>query len=260
MPWLRKIHKWASVLVGLQFLLWLLSGVYFNVMDHTEAAGNTYKSHTHQSNSVSREQLVELKSVLTTFQASNSIEQTFLLGKPYYLLTHEANLYKNFKHSYTLVDAYSGKQVKINSDFAKVLAGQSYNGPGKASAIKLLNPPIEDFPKEKNSAWQVNFSDDINTSVYVESGSGRIVGHSDDHKRLADIFFMLHFMDYGNEGSFNNPQIIIFAFITLWLSLTGLIWTIDLGIRGQYKIKFFAKKQGVKLFDKHQKSMGEVTL
>ncbi|GAA5135814.1 2Fe-2S iron-sulfur cluster binding domain-containing protein [Thalassotalea piscium] len=260
MPWIRKIHKWASVVVGIQFLLWLLSGIYFNVMDHTKAAGNTYKSHTHQKSSVSQAQLVELKTVLATFKASNSIEQTFLLGKPYYLLTHEPNLYKNFKHNYTLVDAYSGEQVNINSDFAKALAINSYSGPGKTTKIKLVNPPIDDFPKEKNAAWQVDFSDDINTSVYVELGSGRIVGHSDEHKRLADIFFMIHFMDYANEGSFNSLLMIMFAFITLWLSLTGLIWTIDLGLRGQYQIKFFAKKQGVRLFDKHQKSMGEVTL
>lgn len=260
MPWLRKIHKWASVIVGIQFLLWLLSGIYFNWMDHTQASGDTYTSHAHQSNVIERNRLVELKGVLASFPPSNSIEQINLLGKPYYLLTHEQSLYKNFKNSYTLVDAYLGTQVSIDNNLAKALAKQSYNGPGDEYSIKLLTPPIEDFPKEKNAAWQVNFSDEINTSVYIESGSGRIIGHSDDHKRLADIFFMLHFMDYGNEGSFNNIQIILFAFITLWLSLTGLIWTIDLGLRGQYQIKFFAKKQGVKLFDKHQKGMGEVIL
>jgi len=260
MPWIRKIHKWASVIIGIQFLLWLLSGIYFNLMDHTKAAGHTFRSHTHHQAEVINNELVELKYVATQFKPSISITPTYLLGQPYYLLTHEKGLYKGFKNHYTLVDAYTGEQVKIDSDFASKLAKQSYSGPSDISSIKLMQPPIEDFPKQKNASWRINFVNDINTSVYIEAESGRLVGHSDDDKRFADIFFMLHFMDYGNEGSFNNIQIILFAFITLWLSLTGLIWTIDLGLRGQYQIKFFAKHQGVKLFDKNQKSMGTVTL
>ncbi len=260
MPWLRKIHKWASVIVGVQFLLWLLSGIYFNIMDNTEAAGHTYLSHEHQEINIDSKRLVEPRDVLNGFKASISITPTYLLGEPYYLLTHKKGLYKNFENRYTLVDAYTGAQVSIDKAFAGKLAKLSYSGPGEISSIKFLQRPLDDFSKQKNSTWQVNFSNDINTSIYIESESGRLVGHSDDHKRFADIFFMLHFMDYGNEGSFNNIQIILFAFVTLWLSLTGLIWTVDLGLRGQYKIKFFAKQQKIKLFDKHQKSMGYIKL
>jgi len=253
---LKKIHKWASVIIGLQFLLWLLSGLYFNLMDHKEAKGHTYQNHSNLKIKVNNEQLVDFKEVLEKFNPSVLLEITHLLEKPYYLLTHKKGLYRSFENHYTLVDAYTGEEVIIDRAYAEKLAKYSYIGPGKISAIKLSQPPLDGFPKYKNASWQIDFSDDINTSVYVEAGSGQIVGHSDDHKRLADIFFMLHFMDYASEGSFNNIQIILFAFITLWLSLTGLIWTIELGINGQFKVKFFTKNQGVKLSDKHQKNLG----
>jgi ferredoxin len=257
---IKKIHKWASVIVGIQFLLWLLSGLYFNLMDHHKAGGQLYKNNINQQINIKSEKLIDLKGVLEQFKPSISIELTYLLAKPYYLLTHKKGLYRSFENSYTLVNAYTGEQVIIDYTYAEKLAKYSYNGPGKTSAIALLQPPFDDFPKHKNAAWQVNFSDDINTSVYVEATSGFILGHSDDHKRLAGIFFMLHFMDYGNEGRFNSVQIIIFAFITLWLSLTGLIVTIDLGLRGQYKIKFIAKQQDVTLFDKNQQMLGKISL
>lgn len=77
----------------------------------------------------------------------------------------------------------------------------------------------------------------IDTSVYVEINSGRIIGHSDDHTRLADIFFMLHFMNYGNNGSFNNIQNVIFAIAALWLALSGFIWTVHLEIKGKYNFR-----------------------
>ena len=141
---------------------------------------------------------------------------------------------------------------------ANALAKQSYNGPGAILASTLLDVPVSDFPRQKNTTWQIDFDDDVETSVYVEAGSGRIVGHSDADKRLADIFFMLHFMDYGNEGNFNSVQMILFAFVSLWLSLTGIIWTVNLGFRGQYQISWFAKKRKVKLFDQEHKSMDSV--
>ncbi len=260
MKLVKKIHKWASVLVGIQLFLWLLSGIYFNVMDHTKASGSTYRSQIHENMVIDHTRLVEPKTVLGNFDPSIVIKIINILDQPYYLLSHVKALYPYFVNRYTLVDAYTGQKALVDESFVKQLASKSYKGPGEISSVTLITGFIEDFPKQKNPTWQVNFSDEIYTSVYIEQGSGRIVGHSDDEKRLADFFFMLHFMDYAQEGSFNNWPIIIFAFITLWLCISGLVWTVDLGLRGQYQIKYFAKQRGVKLFDKHQKSMGAVSL
>ena len=258
MLWIRKIHKWASVIVGIQFLLWLSSGLYFNLMDHDKAAGHAYLSHHQTEVDIDSQQLVDIKQVLNNFNPSVEVRQVILLAKPYYLLTHEKGLYENFINHYTLVDAYSGQQVIIDEVMANALAKQSYSGPGNIISTRLIEGVIEDFPKQYNPAWQVNFADEVETSVYVEVDSGRIVGHSDTDKRLADIFFMLHFMDYASLGDFNSIQMILFAFVSLWLSLSGMIWTIDLGFRGQYQLKWSAKKRQVKLFDKDRKSMGSV--
>ena len=43
MLFLKKLHKWLSLLVGLQLLVWLGTGLYFNLMDHQKASGNQYK-------------------------------------------------------------------------------------------------------------------------------------------------------------------------------------------------------------------------
>lgn len=39
---LKLTHKWLSLLVGLQLLIWLGSGFYFNLMDHKKSSGNQY--------------------------------------------------------------------------------------------------------------------------------------------------------------------------------------------------------------------------
>ena len=259
MPWIRNIHKWVSVIVGIQFLLWLSSGIYFNVMDHDKAAGRTHRVYLQTDVKIDTQKLVDPAIVLIQFRPSVMLTLTTLLSKPVYLLTHKKGLYKNFENHYTLVNVYNGRQIKIDKNMANALAKQSYSGPGVIRSSNLFAAPVSDFPRQQNATWKIDFDDDVDTSVYVEAGSGRIVGHSDDDKRLADIFFMLHFMDYGNEGSFNSVQMILFAFVSLWLSLTGMIWTVDLGFRGQYQVKWFAKKRKVKLFTKDHQSIGSVS-
>ena len=237
MRWVRKLHKWASVIVGIQFVLWLASGLYFNLMDHTKAAGLSYFNQDMVQHQLDATQLIEPKAVLEQHSDSMALDTVFLLAKPYYLLSHQQGLYAHSYHEYTLVDAYSGEVVTLDEALVTRLAQASYSGEGKVAELKLLTPPISDFPKQQNPTWQVSFADDINTEVYVEAQSGRIVGHSDEHKKLADIFFMLHFMDYSSQGSFNNVPMMLMAFFSLWLTITGCYWCIDLLRKGKYRHK-----------------------
>jgi len=264
MPFIKLVHKWASVFVGIQLLLWLASGFYFNIMDQSKVGGNQYRerlAHSHiDYQDAENKNLIDPKIILSSNKKAQSLKVITVLGQPYYLLTHNTGLYRYFYNEQTLVNAYSGKVTKVNETIASQIALNSYNGPGEVLSIEQLEPPIEDDPKQRNVVWQVNFKDEVNTSVYINASSGRLIKHSDDDKRLADFFFMLHFMDYGSEGSFNTWQIILFAIITLWLALSGLIWTIELGFNGHYKLSFLAKKSSIKINDKSRKVIDNLKL
>lgn len=245
MSLIKTIHKWLSLLVGLQLFIWLGTGLYFNLMDSVKASGSEYRVNVIEPNA-DLSQLIEPNRVLQNFDAAVSLMQVSLLAKPYYLLTHDKARYPYFKNQYTLVDAIKGQQTFVDETMAKQLAIASYNGAGNiVSAIKV-SPPFDDRLKEKNTLWRVDFDDEINTSVYVDAGSGRLAAHSNDDKRFVDLAFMLHFMDYTQEGSFNNIQIIVFAIFTLFFALSGFIWTIELGLNGQYSLSHLLPKRFIK--------------
>ncbi|QBG35672.1 2Fe-2S iron-sulfur cluster-binding protein [Litorilituus sediminis] len=248
---IKKLHKWLSLLVGLQLLIWLGTGLYFNLMDHQKASGNQYRQRIAQAQ-VDNNRLVEPKLILAKAAPAVAFKQISLLEKPYYLLTHEKGLYQHFNNSYSLFDAYSGEQLFIDENIAEKLALASYKGSGKVSNIQKLSPPYDDIPKERNDVWQINMADDINTSIYVDAGSGRVVKHSNDDKRFVDIFFMLHFMDYSTEGSFNNWQIIVLAVFTLVFALTGAIWTVELIFNGQYQVTWLTESFRERLSNKRK--------
>ena len=43
-PLLRKLHKWVGLLVGVQFLLWLASGMVMSLFDHHVVAGQAHRA------------------------------------------------------------------------------------------------------------------------------------------------------------------------------------------------------------------------
>lgn len=244
---MKLLHKWLSLLVALQLLIWLGSGLFFNLMDHSKARGNEHRVKAFGSMKIDHERLLEPSSILNKIklkqqaQPVNSIKQIGLLGQPYYLLNHHLGLYKHFYNEHSLINAYTGEVKIIDEIMAQALANSTYSGNSNINSSVKISPPIDDFPKELNIVWRVNFADVLNTSVYIDASSGRLVGHSNDDKRFADFFFMLHFMDYpflanGSLGSFSNWQIIFFALLTLVFCLTGAVWTLELLKKGRYKV------------------------
>ncbi|SEL21205.1 NADH:ubiquinone oxidoreductase, Na(+)-translocating, F subunit [Colwellia chukchiensis] len=256
MSMIKKLHKWLSLLVALQLFIWLGTGLFFNLMDHEKASGNQYRQSL-QVAAIEQARLIEPSLVLASAQPVVSIRLISLLAEPYYLLTHQQGLYRHLKSEYSLVHAYTGARVRITELMAAEIAQASYSGAGQIISVVKLSPPYQDIPKEKNQVWQVNFADQINTSVYVDSQSGRIVSHSNDDKRFVDFFFILHFMDYGNTGSFNNIQVIVFGLLTMLFCLTGFIWTVDLARHGQFNFSVSRQKRQLILLNKSQHTIAK---
>jgi len=238
----RALHKWLSLLVFAQLLIWLGTGLFFNLMDHDKARGNHNKQSV-AAEAIDNQRLLNPNTIITSSRQVSEVALIQRLGHPYYLLTHEKGLYSHFKSDLSLVDAYTGIELVIDENIAGKLAKATYKGIGDISGVVKLSPPIADMLKERNTVWQVNFSDDLDTSVYVDASSGRLVGHSNEDKRFVDLFFMLHFMDYpflgeGSVGGFNNGQITFFALLTLVFCLTGFIWVVELLRKGRYKVSY----------------------
>jgi hypothetical protein len=245
---IKLLHKWLSVVVALQLLIWLSSGLFFNLMDHSKAKGNANKIKVTQPTLIDHVRLLPPSGILSKLEFTgdkqikprqiNSLKLIQLLNQPYYLLNHKQGLYTHFYNEHSLINAYNGEIKVIDDVMAKALAKTTYNGSGDVISVLKRLPPLDDMLKEENSTWQVNFNDAENTSVYIDASSGRIVGHSNDDKRFADFFFKLHFMDYGmmgKMGGFNNGLIIFFSLITLLFFLSGAVWVIELLKKGRYK-------------------------
>ncbi|WP_448547692.1 PepSY domain-containing protein [Thalassotalea fusca] len=233
------VHKWLSLIVGLQLLIWLATGLYFNLMDHSKATGNAFRVHAHHEGNLPSFDLVATSELQS--EPPLELKLVWLLQQPYYHLIYERGQHNYQSRHSTLFDATTGKQHALTAQQVFTLAQDSYSGTGKLNTPVLAEPPFSDYVGQQNSMWMVAVDDEVNTTIYMDAVTGQVLRHANDDSRLKDLMMKLHFMDYGNSGGFNHWLIIVFAIATLILSSTGVIWLVQQYRKGA--LKFSRRKK-----------------
>jgi hypothetical protein len=80
---LRKAHRYLGIFLGLQFIMWTVSGLYFSWTDINEIHGDNFKKHH-----VEHTTFTDLAdpSAIIPGQAISSLELKDIAGNPFYLL------------------------------------------------------------------------------------------------------------------------------------------------------------------------------
>ena len=204
----RKIHKWVGLILGLQFVLWTVSGAVMALLDMEKVGGH--------SSAAPVEVSTPWPAALVAPASFGSAEQLTLrriLDRPIYELTRNGTL--------QLLDAETGRPVVIDEGMARDIAAQAFHHDAEVRSVERLEKANLEARDHDGPMWRVNFADEENSSSYVSATTGRPLVNRGDTWRTWDFVWMLHNMDYVNRSSFNHPLIIFVAFGTLWMSLTG---------------------------------------
>ena len=222
-PFLRKMHKWVGLVVGLQFLLWLASGMVMSLFDRDVVEGMAHRAPLKVAAEWPRTGLVAPADVLAASRKPvESIDSRWLLQEPAYLL-------KNGEGSW-LVDARNGAPLAVSAAQALEVARADYVGDGKAGQPQWVAKPTLEIRKHRGASWRIDFDDAEDTTIYVSAVDGRILERRNATWRLFDIAWMLHIMDYGGREDFNNSLLLMTALGGLWMALSG-IWLLCTSLR-----------------------------
>lgn len=210
----RRIHKWVGLILGLQFILWTLSGAMMALLDAEKVGGHGLARHTQQPAKLP-ESLASLRSV------SNTLGDAPIIGLTLRSLSGSYVYEVRMPDGLHLIDAASGRRVIIDAGQARTIAKTEYAGGGPVRSVSYLAEPTLETREYEGATWRIDFKDADDTSLYVAEATGQIVAHRNNTWRTWDFFWMLHNMDYLERKSFNHPLIVTIAFGVLWLSLTG---------------------------------------
>jgi uncharacterized iron-regulated membrane protein len=204
----RRIHKWVGLIVGLQFILWALSGSMMALLDSDAVGGHAGPAM--QASPVPAANLVYPPEQFALAPVSGLALRN-VAGIPVYELTTTSGT--------RLINAATGEPVSVDRALATRVAEHGARSPAvRASLLQKANLEARDHA---GPMWRIDFDDAERSSAYVSATTGRHLVTRGDTWRTWDFFWMLHNMDYVNRTSFNHPLIVIVAFCVLWLSGTG---------------------------------------
>ena len=204
----RRIHKWVGLVLGLQFVLWTVSGAVMALLDMEKVGGH--------SAAEAAPTAVAWPNDIAAPSLSGPVQGLTLrriLERPVYEVSDAKGA--------RLLDARSGEPILVDGALASQIARAAFHHQAPVRAVARLEKANLEARDHKGPLWRVDFADEENSSSYISAVTGRPLVNRGDTWRTWDFVWMLHNMDYVNRTSFNHPLIIFVAFGALWLSLTG---------------------------------------
>lgn len=214
MLFVRKLHKWLSLIVGVQILLWTLSGLVFAWVDHHEVSAE-HSVRDIEPEPVNLQSPVPEPSVWLAGSTGSiyDIGLTTLVGQPVWRVETSQGV---------TLHALDGAPLVLGESLVRELASRRYAGPGALTSLSFeAGPTLE--ARGAGAVWRAEFDDPERTTLYFSSDDGRLVAARNDTWRLFDWFWMFHTMDYRGRDNFNNPVVIAVGTAALWLVLSGFL-------------------------------------
>ena len=223
---LRKIHKWIGLIIGIQILLWFVSGLVMTWFDIDTVHGD------HLLKAQKQAQLTNLSQSLSDYPRQNetilSAQSISLMEQPYLLVNEDKGQSLFDPRSMQIISPLPEAMIK---DIVQSQLAQASN----ITTTQLLTELPGEVRGRPSPIWQVQLDDEDNSRIYVSPITGQILAKRTDTWRLFDFMWMLHIMDYDERSDFNHPLLIISTLLALFVALSG-IWLLF------YTIKLKRKK------------------
>lgn len=225
---LRKSHRYLGIFLGIQFLMWTISGIYFSWTDIDEIHGDHFrKAHVHPT---AFSDLAGLSEVTREIPV-HSLQLKDIAGEPYYWINEE-----------TLIHARSGIQKKeITSKEAVKIAESFMLDTLEISKVERITSTGDhhEYRSGRLPAFVISYAGPENLKAYVSAVDGTFRSVRFRDWRWFDFLWMTHTMDYETRDDFNTTILRAFSLLGLITVLSGFVlWFIS----SPTMMKLFGKK------------------
>lgn len=232
--YIRKTHRWLGVILGIQFLMWTIGGLYFSWSNMDEVHGDFQKRNAPLlSSNIS---LVSPTTVLDTIKKVHwidsvvSIQLIEILGKPFYQIRCMGAIHNQTNHEHDmqamnhLADAETGQlRGPLTKEEATEVAKRRFNGEPKVKSVEFLTGAggHHEYRENPLPAYAITFEHPSKTTVYVASELGTVQKFRNNKWRIFDFLWMMHTMDYEGRDHIGNWLLRVFSIFGLVTVLSG---------------------------------------
>ena len=207
---IRKAHRYLGIFLGIQFLFWTISGLYFSWTNLDEIHGDHYKNLEYEP--LSFENLIS-PSLIKIKESINSIEIRDINKKPYYFINKK-----------WLYSARTGvRKNELTKDEALYIADKYMK---KGLVVKSIEKITKvgkhhEYRKKLLPAYVISYKSDDNLKAYVSISDAKFQSVRHRSWRLFDFLWMTHTMDYEGRDNFNTITLRAFSLLGLITVLSG---------------------------------------
>ncbi len=227
--YIRRAHRYLGLFIGIQFIAWTISGLYFSWNQIDDVHGDHLRKQ--QSEFSADMDLVSPKIALRHIADSRNIDSVKnirlinVLNEPTYQIAY----YDGVEHTvtshhaplhYALAIARSGQlRAPLTQEEAVAVAREQLIAPSTISDIEFIQSSHghHEYRGGRLPAYAITFeSPECTIYVNPEMGNFQTIRHN--QWRLFDFLWMFHTMDYAGRDNFNNWLLRIFSvfgFITV---------------------------------------------
>jgi uncharacterized iron-regulated membrane protein len=227
---IRKSHRYLGLSIGIQFLLWTISGLYFSWNDLDNVHGDHLRKAPHGLNAglqlASPNESIQQLQKDHPVDSIHSVALISLAGTPLYQIAYFAGGHGHDHHvhpRYALADAITGEiRQPLNESEAVRLAQDYVVGAPELKSVNYLENTGggHEYRERPLPAWAVSFNKPECT-VYISAERGTFQSIRHDQWRAFDFLWMFHTMDYDTRDDFNNWLLKTFSVLGLITVVSG---------------------------------------
>jgi len=215
----RRTHKWLALFVGLQVVLWTVSGFYM-VAVHIDTIHGDDLIRTAAPARIDPAGLVPPGRIVAAFPAAQEVRLQQLEGAPVWRVREKGGT--------RLVDARTGAVMAPLPEAAiRRIARGIFTGDGAIVSARLLTVAPLEMQSKKPPFWQVEFAGWNRPTLYLSPITGELISRRHLLWRIFDFAWMLHIMDYDMRSDVNNPLLRVATWSAVAMAVSGawlLIW------------------------------------
>jgi uncharacterized iron-regulated membrane protein len=225
---IRKTHRYLGLFLGIQFLFWTISGMYFSWTNIDDIHGDQFRNLDYQP------QVFTNLISPTRIDANNihSIELRDINNNPYYWV--------NDSELYNAVDGT--KKQNITKEEALYIAKNHMKSSLEIASVEQINEAGKhhEYREKLLPAFVISYQTDNALKAYVSVKDGKFQTVRHRNWRWFDFLWMTHTMDYEGRDNFNTMVLRAFSLLGFITVFSGFVlwYTSSMSVR-----KLLKKKQ-----------------
>lgn len=216
----RRFHKWLALLLGVQVVLWTLTGFYMVVV-HIDTIHGDHLVRTPAAAPFDLTQVAPPSAILAAHPNVSDLRLQRHFDRPVWRAERPGGA--------ALFDARTGQPLPPPGEAdIRRLARRIYTGTGEIVSARLLTQAPQEMQSRKPPYWQVEFAGWNRPTLYLSPTTGELISRRHALWRVFDFAWMLHIMDYDARTDVNNPLLRVATWSAFAMAVSGawlLIWS-----------------------------------